>query len=99
MLTESYCAWMVLVEGPVEFCTDDSCEFGYYFFLSGDYFSLLSYYFVLPGNYLFLLLIIFGRPFFRQPLFEYAEHCLRTGCGGILCVTVCPCKCIGCRGP
>ena len=76
MLVESCCAWMVLVERPVDFRTDDSCELFYYFLLSGDYFSLLRYYFVLPGDYLFLLFMIFGRPFLRQPLFEYAEHCL-----------------------
>ena len=95
MLTESCCAWMVLEEGPVEFRTDDSYEFGYYFLLSGDYLSLLRYYFVLPGDYLFLLLMILCCPFLRQPLFEYAERCLRTGCGGILSVTVRPCKCVG----
>ena len=68
MLTESCCAWMVLVEGPVEFSTDDSYELVYYFLLSGDYFSLLRYYFVLPGDYLFLLLMILGLPFLSQPL-------------------------------
>ena len=52
MLAESCRAWMVLVEGPVGFRTDDSYEFGYDFLLS----SLLRCYVVLPGDYLFLLL-------------------------------------------
>ena len=55
MLTGSCCTWVVLVEGSVEFCPDDSYKFGYYFFLPGYYFFLLSYHLVLSGYYFFLL--------------------------------------------
>ena len=84
MLTDSCCAWVVLVEGPVEFCPDDSYEFGYHFLLPGYHFPLLSYHFVLSGYYFFLLLLISCRPLFRQPLLEYTEHCFRTGCGNMV---------------
>ena len=76
MLVESCCARVVLAERPVDFRTDDSCKFFYHFLLSGDYPSLLRDYSVLSGDYLFLLLTIFFCTFLRQPLLEYAEHCL-----------------------
>ena len=76
MLTDSCSAWVVLVEGPVEFCPDNSDEFRYHFLLPGYHLFLLSYHLVLPGYYFFFPLLIYCSPLFRQPLFEYAEHCV-----------------------
>ena len=97
MLTDFCGAWVVLVEGPVEFCPDDSDEFRYHFLLPLYYLSLLGYHFILPGYYFFLPLLISCRPLLRQPLFEYAEHCVRTGCGKLVRMTVYSGDYVGCR--